>query len=77
MASIQETHGRRYVRGVSIALGTMVLLIFTVMLITAAPGKEMLAAFGATEDPISVLSTVYDQENLKCALTEISCDILS
>lgn len=77
MASVELSNGRSYVRDVAVVMGIMTIVVFSVFLIVAGPGKEMLRAFGASEnDPVSVLSSVYSADNVHCAFNSMSCDIV-
>ena len=77
MASIELTHRRNYGRGIAVVLGIMVMLSFMMLVISGAPGKEMLSAFGANDsDPVSGLANVYSANNMRCAFDSMSCNIL-
>lgn len=67
----------RYTRGIAVVPGITVMLVFSMILIVAAPGKEMLLAHGANgSNPVSGLSSIYSAENLRCAFNAMSCDNL-
>ena len=67
----------RYTRGIAVVLGVIVVFAFMMLVISAAPGKEMLVAHGASiSDPVSGLSTVYTAENMRCAFNSMSCNVI-
>lgn len=76
MATIEVTGARRYTRGLAVVLGIMVILAFAMIILAAAPGKEMLNAYGANDsDPISGLTNVYNRDTMQCAFEIMSCDL--
>ena len=76
MASMKKTHRGNYSRGVAVVLGIMVIFAFMMLVITGAPGKEMVGAFSANDsDPVSGLANVYNANNMRCAFNSMSCNI--
>ena len=77
MASIDMKGARRYSRGAAIALGIVVLLVPTTVLIAAAPGKHLLGAFGvADSNPMSGIMDVSSWSDMSCAMQVISCNLV-
>jgi len=66
----------RYVQGIAVVLGVLVILSFTMIMIAAAPGRETLKAFGSPDvEPISGLTSLYNTDSLGCAFQEMHCDL--
>lgn len=77
MASIELTHRRNYSRGIAVVLGVMVVFAFMMLVISAAPGKEMLEAHGVSaSNPVAEISSIYSAENMRCAFNSMSCNIV-
>lgn len=78
MALTEKQYDRSYSRGIAIVLGIIVLFTFTMILISAAPGKQMLSADGShSSNPISGLANMYNQDNIRCAFQAGICNFIS
>ena len=76
MASIEVNDSGRYIRGMAIVFGIIVVFAFAMILLAAAPGKEMLNAHGANDsNPMSSLANVYSRDNVQCAFGAMSCNL--
>ncbi|HEV8387681.1 MAG TPA: hypothetical protein VGQ03_08665 [Nitrososphaera sp.] len=68
---------RNHTRGPAIVLGMLVLLAFMAFLMMATPGKPMLEASGMSDaNPLSVLGSMYNTENIFCAFEQMNCNVL-
>lgn len=66
----------KHVRGIAVALGVLVILSFTMIMIASAPGRETLKAFGSPSvEPISGLTGLYNTDSLGCAFQGMHCDL--
>ena len=69
MASIEVSHGR-VVRSVVLVLAAAVLVVFAMIFLA------LISASGVSGNPVYSFEHIYNQENLTCALTSSSCNLL-